>query len=387
MKAAVCKVKRIAADVARPAAALVDKDARFPHEAIAALREENLLAAAIPREFGGLGCSVTEVSEMCTLLGQACASTAMIFAMHHIQVKCLVRHGVSVPFFRDYLREAADRQLLIASGTSEVGVGGQIRSSNAAIDWTGTHFKLQKNCSTVSYAEEADAILITARRSPDANPGDQVLALLRTQDYELKRIGEWDTLGMRGTCSPPFTVTAHADGEQILPDPFRCIAGQTMVPCSHILWSSVWLGIAADAVSTARSLTRQTAKQRPETVPFGSAHLVKAVSNLQLMAAYIHAAVQEYEGMKAQPCNESLLAATSYALRINNLKLASSQLAVQICLECMGACGLMGYINNSEFSIGRQLRDALGAPLMIANDRISATNASLLLVLNDEELE
>ena len=91
--------------------------------------------------------------------------------------------------------------------------------------------------------------------------------------------------------------------------------------------------------------------------------------------------------MKAQPCNESLLAATSYALRMNNLKLASSQLAVQICLECMGACGLMGYINNSEFSIGRQLRDALGAPLMIANDRISATNASLLLVLNDEELE
>jgi alkylation response protein AidB-like acyl-CoA dehydrogenase len=46
-------VRRIAAEVARPASALVDKEARFPHEAIKALKDERLLAAAIPRELGG----------------------------------------------------------------------------------------------------------------------------------------------------------------------------------------------------------------------------------------------------------------------------------------------------------------------------------------------
>ena len=44
----------------------------------------------------------------------------------------------------------------------------------------------------------------------------------------------------------------------------------------------------------------------------------------------------------------------------------------QICLQCLNACGLLGYSNSSEFSVSRQLRDALGEPLMIANDRIKA---------------
>jgi acyl-CoA dehydrogenase len=36
----------------------------------------------------------------------------------------------------------------------------------------------------------------------------------------------------------------------------------------------------------------------------------------------------------------------------------------------MRACGLSGYRNDSEFSIGRHLRDVLSSPIMINNDRI-----------------
>jgi acyl-CoA dehydrogenase len=46
----------------------------------------------------------------------------------------------------------------------------------------------------------------------------------------------------------------------------------------------------------------------------------------------------------------------------------------------MQACGLSGYRNDGEFSIGRHLRDILSAPIMISNDRILANigAASLL---------
>jgi acyl-CoA dehydrogenase len=46
----------------------------------------------------------------------------------------------------------------------------------------------------------------------------------------------------------------------------------------------------------------------------------------------------------------------------------------------MRACGLSGYRNDGEFSIGRHLRDVLSAPLMINNDRILANvgTASLM---------
>ena len=50
--------RRIAATVAGPAADAVDRDARFPHEAIAAMREARMLGAAVPRELGGRGATI-----------------------------------------------------------------------------------------------------------------------------------------------------------------------------------------------------------------------------------------------------------------------------------------------------------------------------------------
>jgi len=177
-------------------------------------------------------------------------------------------------------------------------------------------------------------------------------------------------------------VTAEAACEQILPDSFRDIAAQTMTPYSHILWSSVWLGVAADAVSIAQTLTQQSARKRPDALPFGSVRLVDALGQLQAMTAYVHDAAREYERLSAGPA-ATKLCSMSYALRINNLKIAASRAAAQICLECLGVCGMAGYANGSEYSVGRQLRDALSAPMMIANDRIAATNAALMLVTPD----
>jgi acyl-CoA dehydrogenase len=52
--------------------------------------------------------------------------------------------------------------------------------------------------------------------------------------------------------------------------------------------------------------------------------------------------------------------------------------------DALQICGIMGYKNDSEFALGRQLRDALSAALMVGNDRIYATNASMLLILKDD---
>jgi acyl-CoA dehydrogenase len=378
------KVQRIASEVARPHAASVDREARFPAEAVAALRDEGLLGAAVPREQGGLGCSITEVVAMCQTLGAGCTSTAMIFAMHQIQVACMARHGLGVRFFREYLQEIAARQLLVASGTSEVGVGGDMRSSLAAIERAGGRFRLTKSCSVMSYGEHADAVLITARQDPGASSGDQALALVRKGDYQLEKCGVWDTLGMRGTCSPPFKVVAEAAEEQILPQPFAEIASQTMVPYSHLVWSACWLGLASDAVATARSYLRQDARKRPGSTPFGSTRLVEAVTELGTMRSTINETAREYERLMSSPEGAETLSTVGYALRINNLKLTSSTMVAEIAQKCLGVCGVMGYAQSTKWSLGRHLRDALGAALMIANDRITATNASLLLVAKDE---
>ncbi|WP_163996409.1 acyl-CoA dehydrogenase family protein [Pyxidicoccus caerfyrddinensis] len=376
-------VTRIASQVARVHADAVDRESRFPVEAIDALKRARMLGLLVPASLGGPEAGLDQVAAMCEALAQHCASTAMVFAMHHIQVACLVRHGLTSPLLRAYLTELNERQLLIASVTSEVGVGGEMRASVTSVEQRDGRFSLDKDATTISYGEHADDLLATARRSPDAPRSDQSMVLLRKGDFTLERTSNWDTLGMRGTCSPGFKVRSTGPAEQVLPVPFADIASQTMVPVSHVLWGGVWLGIAAGAVSRARAFVRQQARAKPGTVPPTASRLAEVHSLLQTMRASVHE-VSADAGRRMAAGDPEALSSIGFSLKMNNLKVSASTLVVDIVHRALLICGIQGYKNDSPFSLGRHLRDAHSAALMIGNDRILATNASLLLVLKDD---
>src|ERR1700739_2469820 len=92
-------LKAIATDVAAANAADVDAKARFPRETIQALQNAKLLSAPIPRELGGAGYGMRELASLCSTLAMACGSSAMVLAMHYIQVACIARHGLQSAFF------------------------------------------------------------------------------------------------------------------------------------------------------------------------------------------------------------------------------------------------------------------------------------------------
>lgn len=379
------RARGIAREIVAPASVDVDKQARFPKEAFDAQRRERLLGAYVPKELGGLGVGIATLASICEIVGGACGASGLITAMHHIQVACLVRHGSDSPAIRTYLTEVAEKQRLIASVTSEVGIGGDMRSSITAISREGSKFVLNKDATTISYGAHADDLLITSRRDKDSPPSDQVLTLVRGGDYKLEKTGNWDTLGMRGTCSNGFKVESHGSVDQILSLPFGDIASRTMVPFSHILWAAAWLGIATDAVNRARTFVRGEARKKPGTVPANALRLAEVMNLLQLMRNNVHDAATECDTLirAAEGATDELLS-IGFAIKINNLKLASSQLVAQIVQQCLLIVGIAGYKNDSKISMGRHLRDALSAQLMIGNDRIYATNASLLLVHKDD---
>ena len=379
-------VARIAREVAGPAADDVDRKARFPSEAIAALKSARLMSALVPREDGGMGCGMIELAAMCEALAQHCSSAAMVFAMHHIQVASILRHAAHQPYYRKYLADLVEHQFLIASATSEVGIGGEMRTSICHVERDGQgRFKLDKDCSTISYGGEADDILFQARRTADSPPSDQIFVLVRKKDFSLTQKGAWDTLGMRGTCSPPFMLKSTGEEGQIFETPFADVAPETQVPFSHILWSNVWLGIAMAAVNRARAFVRQQARAKPGTTPPSALRLAEVSSMLQTMRTNVHDVASECEGLMRDPeKGTAALSSIAFALKMNNLKVSSSQMVVQIVHHAMLICGIMGYKNDSKFAVGRHLRDSHSAALMVGNDRIYATNASMLLVLKDD---
>ncbi len=261
------RADQVAEEVVGPAAADVDRNGRFPKEALEALKAEQLLSVLAPARVGGAGASYTEVARIVAALARRCASTGMIYAMHQIQVACLVRHGRTVELDRFVRDEVVGRQALLASATTELGVGGDVRTSLCAVEENGERIHLEKNAPVISYGAYADAILVTARRTPDSPPSDQVLVLCRREDTRLEPTSGWDTLGFRGTCSPGFLLVADGPVSAVLPEPYAEISSQTMLPVSHLLWSHVWLGIAEAAVTTARQHVRNEARKKPGTLP------------------------------------------------------------------------------------------------------------------------
>jgi len=376
-------IRRIADEVAAPNAADVDKNARFPQESIDALKAERALSALIPQELGGEGLAFETVAQACFELGRRCGASAMVFAMHQIQIAAIARHLDGSPWFEEYLREVARDQRLVASVTSEVGTGGDLGRSIAAVSpGEDGRVTFEKQAPTVSYGAYADDLLTTLRRSPDAEPGDQVVALTHREQHTLEQTGTWDPLGMRGTCSPGYIVRAEFPSEQVLATPFSTVATQSMVPISHILWSHLWLGIATDAFDRARAFVRAQAKGRPDQLPPTATRLSQLMSELSLLRAEVATGLRDYTESMDGEARENLSTMVS-VLRFNNLKIAASEQAPRVCQGAMSVCGIVGYKNDTPFSVGRHLRDTMSAVLMVANDRIHATNAGLLLIAKD----
>jgi len=357
----------------------VDRDARFPTETFAAARAQRLLGVMVPGELGGEGASVSDVVDVCYMLGKACASSAMIFAMHQIMVAILVRHARHSAWHQELLRRLIAEQLLFASSTTENQTGGDVRASACVVERTGSRMALVKNATVMSYGAQADGILTTARRSADGAASDQVLVAFLKKDYELERIVDWDVLGMRGTCSTGFTLRGQGGVEQILPDAYEKIHTQSMVPVAHLTWSGVWTGIAAGAVGRARRFVRGAARHGSGQLPPGAAHLTRAVMSLRALRGSVAAALQHYE---IAAMSEDGLAALEFQTAMNLLKVNSSEAAIATVMSALQACGLSGYRNSGEFSICRSLRDVLSSSIMINNDRILANAASALLLVD-----
>lgn len=356
----------------------VDREARYPGEAFLSARTQRLLGLMVPIELGGEGASLSNVVDVCYILARGCASTAMIFAMHQIMVAILVRHARNSPWHKRLLRRLSSEQLLLASSTTEGMGGGDLRNSVCAVEQTGSRIALTKSATVMSYGEQADAILTTARRSVDASPSDQVLVALMKEDYQLERITNWDTLGMRGTCSSGFRVKASGDPGQVLPDRYEKIQAHTMMPVAHLTWSAVWAGLAAAAVERARRSLRAAARLGVGSAPLGAAHLTRATMSLRALRGSVASALQRFETVGN---DEHELESLDFQNSMNLLKVNASEMATSTVMSALQACGLSGYRNDGEFSVSRHLRDVLSSSIMINNERIlaNAATASLLI--------
>jgi acyl-CoA dehydrogenase len=365
---------KIGVEVAARVADEVDRESRFPQEAVEELKRSGLLAALVPKELGGGGATLAEVAGAVRALAFHCTASALVLAMHSIEASNLVRYGSSEAL-QGFLGEIASKRLLIANANSEVGIGGDVGRSICAIEPTENGMRLEKQALAISYGEYADAIVATARRAPDSEQTDQVQVVCRRADFTLEQTSSWDAIGLRGTCSNGFRVLASVDESMIYPVPFAVIAANGGIQASTILLSAAWVGLAEAAAAKAHEYVRAAARRSIGTVPPSAGQLAVLATELQQSRSLLVAAANRFTALEASPDMES----PGFVASVRNLKVSTSELAVRIATGALTICGIAGFKRDTPFTLDRQIRDAHGSLVMVSNERYLRANAEMLL--------
>jgi acyl-CoA dehydrogenase len=355
----------------------VDSNARPPLEAVEALKQQRLLSVSVPTQYGGEGATMRELSEIATTIGAGDANAGMVFAMHHSQALILWRHG-SLAGVRTTMRKVLEEEWLLGSATTERGIGGDARRSNCSLEYPAPgRVRVVKDAPVISYAEASDAILVTGRVNEDAPASDQRMLICPKGDFQLEKTGTWQALGLRGTASDSFILTAETSDDMLLDDDYGTISAHTALPTAHLLWSSVWLGIAASAADQARATVRRQARAAVGYPPPSQLRLAELMVELQSFADTVRHSAEHFDRVSGDP---AALGSISFALSMNAVKITSANAVVDLVLKALRIVGIAGYRTDTPQTLSRQIRDALGAPIQINNDRLLTNNAPLSLM-------
>lgn len=365
------------AEAAAPHVERTDADASFPVEALAAMRESGLLGLLVPREYGGFGGGLRDMTAVSTRLGRVDMSVAMVFAMHCQQVSALVRYG-NERLRADVLPAIASGAVYLASVTTEKGKGGHLRSAEAELETRDGLLHLDRPAPIVTGGGHADGFLVTMR-SPGARSGGQVSLVYAHRDQlAVEESGDWQPLGMRATRSTAMRLTGRLPEHQVVGDQgsFPTIATTVFAPAAHLGWAACWLGTAAGALSrTVRMLRSPQGRARTDLT---SELLLTRLSEARRRLDTVHALLRHTERAVEGAAD---LSTPRIQLLLNALKITAADECHRAVDGLVEAAGLRhGYLRDSPTRLEQALRDLRSASLNYHNDRLHLADGRLTLL-------
>jgi alkylation response protein AidB-like acyl-CoA dehydrogenase len=343
----------------RAEAAEVDREARFPRESMAALREAGLLGLGLPEGFGGPGGRAAEVARAITDVAAACGSTAMVYTMHVVAARTLLATTAeSDGPTADALREIAAGEHLTTIAFSERGSRSHFwaQVSRAVPDGAGVVIDADK--SWVTAAAEADSYVTAVGAAGSDDPLATELYLLDARSPGIEVEGRFDGLGMRGNGSSPVRLRGvRAPAERRLGDP---AGGFTVMLEATLPWFV--LGCGACCVGLAGAALELAAAHA------GSARLEhedQALADLPTVRARLGQAKVRHEQARAyldETARRLDDGDPAVQLSILGLKAACAEMAIEVTDAAMRVCGGAAY--SRHLPLERIFRDARAAAVM-----------------------
>lgn len=334
------------------------------------MRADNLLAVAVTEEYGGPGLGLADIARITYEIANQDGSAGLIYAMHMSQVLSIARHGEG-EYFDALRRRMVEEQLLVASGTSEKGPGGDILTSICQIEETGNGLlRIAKESPNISYIDHANIILVTAMQQKAKGKPRQALAVAEVDSEKFTPGYDIEFMGMKGIFNRPYSFEATFAPEAIFNQDFSVVARTTMTPTIQILWAALWSGISNHALRKARDFVADQLPQDENVTNITGYELTRLIGKHHMINALISKALRQFDS----PASEL---GFDQAARINRLKVEASDLSVDICQGAMRLIGIRGYATSGPYSVAGPVADIMSSQIMVSNYRLSANTMKI----------
>ncbi|AUC94658.1 acyl-CoA dehydrogenase family protein [Bradyrhizobium sp. SK17] len=228
-----------------------DRESRFPRENLRALAEAGWTGVLNEPQFGGLGLSHVDFAEAAYRIGQADASTGLVYVMHVGAAQTINLFGNADQ--KERWLKASNGGLLGTYSTSERATGGHWWYNLSEASRDGDDYRVNAEKSFTTSSGQADYYVVQTR-TPGAK--DQADIIFFIVDGKAKGIESrpWDALGVRANSSGPIRYSnvlvpqrdrlgAEGQGKEIIYD--------GVSPVYLIGLGAVWEGVARGALNAA----------------------------------------------------------------------------------------------------------------------------------------
>ncbi len=334
-------VREVAQGAVLPHAAEVDREHRFPREAIQAAVDAGLMGVLIPQEYGGAGLDALAFALCIEELAQACASTAVIVDVHtSVGTEPILLFGDEEQKAR-WLPALATGELLGAFALTEPSSGSDAASLKTTARRNGRGYVLNGTKVFITNIGRAGLYVVFARTGAEEGARG-VSAFLVPADAPGVKVGQvFDKMGLHGSptgelvledVNVPAANRLGAEGTGFT-------VAMRALDSGRIGISGQALGIAQAAVDESRELLRERGHEQGDD--FLLADMATRLESARLLA--YHAAWLCSSGRP-------------FTRQASMAKLHCTDTAMQLALDAVQLAGEEGAVQGSPFE--RHVRDA-----------------------------
>jgi butyryl-CoA dehydrogenase len=333
----------------RPFVKEMEKQEKFPAEAIQKLGEMGCCGMLVPEEWGGPG--LDTVSYVLMLEEVARVFTAMSTALG------VTNSAVQAPLLlfgneaqkKKYLRRMATGETLGAFCLTEPAAGSDAAGIQARATREGNVYKLNGTKTWVTNGDVAGALLVFAKTDPAAG-GKGISAFLVEPGFPGFRVGRHeDKMGQRS--SPSVEILLN---DCVVPVENRLGEEGQGLKIALSALDGGRIGIGAQAVGLAQGALEETVKYAKQRKAFGKS--ISEFQVIQWMIADMQTEIEAARGLTYYAAWLKDTHPTKVGASASKAKLYASEMVNRVVYKAVQVHGAVGY--SREMDVERMYRDA-----------------------------